>query len=244
MIVTGGGTGIGYVIASSFLKSGANVVVVGRRNNILDTSVKNLKSEIPNAEGRIIALSYDLSKDTCVDKMFNEALKQFKKIDILINSCGTWKIKPIIELSNIEIEEQYNNLFKTTVLCTKHAAKNLKRGGVIINIGSFAGLMPIRNSSIYSSLKSAVSTFTKSSASELGKEGIRVNCIVPGVIRTPMTSKYIDGNYNELIKPIALGRFGSCSDISNSVLFLASDLASYITGCILEVTGGKYISQL
>ena len=97
VIVTGGGTGIGYVIASSFLKSGANVVVVGRRNNILDTSVKNLKSEIPNAEGRIIALSYDLSKDTCVDKMFNEALKQFKKIDILINSCGTWKIKPIIE---------------------------------------------------------------------------------------------------------------------------------------------------
>ena len=79
---------------------------------------------------------------------------------------------------------------------------------------------------------------------ELGKLGIRVNCIIPGVIRTPMTSQYIDDNYEKIIKPIALERAGSCEEVANGVLFLCSDLASYITGAILGITGGKYITQI
>ena len=120
----------------------------------------------------------------------------------------------------------------------------MKNEGVIINIGSFAGILPMKNSSIYSSLKSAVHTFTKSSASELGIKGIRVNCIIPGVIRTPMTSKYIDDNYNQIIKPISLKNIGTTMDIANAVIFLCSNKAKYITGAMLEVTGGKFSSQL
>ena len=87
-------------------------------------------------------------------------------------------------------------------------------------------------------------TFTRSSAQELGGKGIRVNCIIPGVIRTPMTSKYIDDNFEKIIKPIALNRIGNAKDIANVVLFLSSDYSSYITGASLEVSGGKYLTQL
>jgi len=116
--------------------------------------------------------------------------------------------------------------------------------GVIINLGSFAGVLPMKNASIYSLLKSSINAFTKSSASELASKDIRVNCIIPGVVRTPMTSKYIDENYNKIIKPIAMERVGDPSEIANAILFLCSDLASYITGTTLEVTGGKYLTQL
>ena len=244
VVVTGGGTGIGYAIAKSFLNCGANVAIIGRRKNILDASVRKMKNEIFNSEENIISLKYDLSKEKSVDEMFNKVIDHYNGIDILVNNSASWVINPVSKLSNFEIDDQFSNIFKTTIFCTKYASKNMNRGGVIINIGSFAGILPIKYSSIYSSLKSAICTFTKSAAAELGKDSIRVNCVIPGVIRTPMTSKYIDENYDKLIKPIALGKFGTCSDIANGVLFLSSDLAKYITGAILEITGGKFTSQL
>ena len=167
----------------------------------------------------------------------------FQDIDILINNCGTWSLGPISELKNSEIDAHYNNILKSTILGTKFASAYLGESGVIINVGSFAGILPMRNASIYSSFKSAINVFTRSSATELGKLGIRVNCITPGVIRTPMTSQYIDDNYDKIIEPIALGRVGSCEEVANAVLFLCSDLASYITGTVLEITGGKYMTQ-
>jgi|APSaa5957512535_1039671.scaffolds.fasta_scaffold113070_2 3-oxoacyl-[acyl-carrier protein] reductase len=244
VIITGGGTGIGYTIAESFLESGANIVIVGRRQTILDKAIASIKSVHSSLAGNIIAIKCDASQEAEVNDMFDKVIKRFSTIDILINSCGTWLIKSISKINSAEIDEQYNNLYKTTILCTKYAALHMNDGGVIINIGSFAGIMGIRDSSIYSSLKTAINAFTKSSAFELGKNGIRVNCIIPGVIRTDMTSDYIDANTQKLLKPIALGRFGESADIANSVLFLASDYSSYITGSILEITGGKYISQL
>ena len=119
----------------------------------------------------------------------------------------------------------------------------MKNGGVIINVGSFAGKIPIKNSSLYSALKSAICSFTMSAAFELAKKNIRVNCLVPGVIRTPMTSEYIDEKGTKLTNNIALNRIGTLEDISHSIGFLASENSSYITGVTLEVTGGKLIVQ-
>jgi NAD(P)-dependent dehydrogenase (short-subunit alcohol dehydrogenase family) len=185
-----------------------------------------------------------MSNEQSVNDLFQTVQSTFNNIDILINNCGTWTLDVISKLENDVIDKHYNNILKSTILGTKYAAKYMNKGGVIINIGSFAGILSMKNASLYSSFKSAINTFTKSSAEELGEKSIRVNCVVPGVIRTPMTSQYIDDNYNKIIKPIALGRVGSCEEVANGVLFLCSDLASYITGVILEITGGKYATQL
>ena len=202
-----------------------------------------MKNKIPRSEDNIISLTCDMSNEQSVNDLFQTVQSTFNNIDILINNCGIWSLGSINELKDSEIDAHFNNILKSTILATKYAAAHLGESGAIVNVGSFAGILPMKNASIYSSFKSAINVFTRSSATELGKLGIRVNCITPGVIRTPMTSQYIDDNYDKIIEPIALGRVGSCEEISNAVLFLCSDLASYITGTVLEITGGKFMTQ-
>lgn len=244
VIISGGGTGIGYAIAKSFHLCGADVVIVGRRKHILEEAIIKIEAEQSNSHGSINSVHGDLSQEDFVKDLFGELVSRQTTVDILVNNSSTWENIAISDLSIDGVDSQYNNIFKTTVLCTKYVNQCMVEGGVIVNIGSFAGELPMKNSSIYSSLKSAIRTFTRSAAAEYGQEGIRVNCVIPGVIRTPMTSDYLDMHYDQLIQPIALGRFGSCQDVANGVMFLSSDLASYITGASLEVTGGKFISQL
>ena len=244
VIVSGGGTGIGKEIAKSFIEHGASVTITGRRSNILEKTVKHISKEYPESKANISFYKCDMSNENLVSKLFKNVKKINGRIDILINNCGDWSLTKINKLDDDHITKHFNNVLKTTILSTKFASNYLSEQGAIINIGSFAGIIPIRNGSIYSLLKSAINTFTKSSAAELGKQSIRVNCIIPGLIKTPMTSDYIDKNYNSLIKPISLGRIGECKEVSNAVLFLCSDLASYVTGATLEVSGGKYLTQL
>lgn len=244
VIISGGGTGIGKQIATSFYKNGATVIITGRRSNVLEKAVKSISKENPESKTRISFIKCDMSNEESVSLLFQKVQKENGKINILINNCGDWSLTKINKLDDNHITKHFNNVLKSTIISTKFASSYLTKHGSIINIGSFAGIMPIKNGSIYSLLKSGINTFTKSSAAELGKESIRVNCIIPGVIKTPMTSDYIDKNYASLIKPISLGRIGECEEVSNAVLFLCSDLASYITGATLEVSGGKYLTQL
>ena len=244
VIVTGGGTGIGFEIAKSFVLCGAKVTIAGRRKDVLEEALLQIKKKIPKSEDNIISLTCDMSNEQSVNDLFQTVQSTFNNIDILINNCGTWSLGSINELKDSEIDAHFNNILKSTILGTKFASAYLGEFGAIVNVGSFAGILPMKNASIYSSFKSAINVFTKSSATEFGKLGIRVNCITPGVIRTPMTSQYIDDNYEKIIKPIALERAGNCEEVANGVLFLCSDLASYITGAILEITGGKYATQL
>ena len=244
VIVTGGGTGIGFEIARSFVLCGAKVTIAGRRKDVLEEALLQIKKKIPKSEDNIISLTCDMSNEQSVNDLFQTVQSTFNNIDILINNCGTWSLGSINELKDSEIDNHFNNILKSTILGTKFASTYLGEFGAIVNVGSFAGILPMKNASIYSSFKSAINVFTKSSATEFGKLGIRVNCITPGVIRTPMTSQYIDDNYEKIIKPIALERAGNCEEVANGVLFLCSDLASYITGAILEITGGKYATQL
>jgi len=243
VIVTGGGTGIGFEIAKSFVLCGAKVTIAGRRKDVLEEALLQIKKKIPKSEDNIISLTCDMSNEQSVNDLFQTVQSTFNNIDILINNCGTWSLGSINELKDSEIDAHFNNILKSTILGTKFASAYLEEFGAIVNVGSFAGILPMKNASIYSSFKSAINVFTKSSATEFGKLGIRVNCITPGVIRTPMTSQYIDDNYDKIIEPIALGRVGSCKEVANAVLFLCSDLASYITGTVLEITGGKYMTQ-
>ena len=243
-LISGGGTGIGLTIARSFLLSGANVVITGRREEVLEKSTHVLIKELGDIDSEISFMSCDMSALESVKKVLNKTLEQFGKLDYFINNSGVWSIKQIVNITEDEITYSFENILKSTIIGTQIAANSMEKGGVIINIGSFAGIMPMKNASLYSSFKSSINSFTKSAAAELSSLNIRVNCVIPGVIRTSMTSDYIDDNYDKLISTIPLNRIGTTEEVANSVLFLCSDMATYITGAILEVTGGKYLTQL
>jgi 3-oxoacyl-[acyl-carrier protein] reductase len=244
VIITGGGTGIGFSISKSFLLNGANIVIVGRKKEVLAKAKKRLCLNSPNLKNRILTISCDMSSDESVKKLFITVKTDYKNIDVLVNNCGSWLLDKIVEMDEFSIDELYNNNLKASILGTKYAGIYLAKKGSIINIGSFSSILPMKEASLYSAYKSALNTFTKSSASELANKGIRVNCINPGVIKTPMTSKYISDNYKRIIEPIALKKIGNEQDVSNGVLFLCSDLSSYITGATLDINGGKYLTQL
>ena len=244
VLVSGGGAGIGLTIAKSFLVSGANVVITGRREEVLEKASQTLVKELGDIDKRFTFMSCDMSELSSVENVASNTLKQFGKLDILVNNSGVWSTKKIVDISEDEITYNFENILKSTIIGTQVAANSMEKNGVIINIGSFAGIMPMKNASLYSSFKSSINSFTKSAATELASLNIRVNCVLPGVIRTSMTSEYIDDNYEKLISAIPLNRIGTTEEVANSVLFLCSDLASYITGAILEVTGGKYITQM
>jgi len=244
VIVTGGGTGIGLEIVKAYLDEGANVVLSGRREENLKKSIKSLiKSEEKYIE-RLLSVKSDMSNEKQVINLFNRANEKFSSIHILINNAGVWIETPLLQCTSDEIDFTFNNNLKATILGTKIAGEALNTGGSIVNIGSFAGILSIKSASLYSTYKAAVGHFTKAAASELAEKNIRVNCVIPGVIRTPMTNDYITKHYERLITPISLKRLGTPQEIAAGVLFLTSEKASYITGISLEITGGKYLTQL
>lgn len=243
-VISGGGTGIGFSIAKSFLSSGANIIISGRREKMLKKAVEELKNHKKNELNKIIGISCDMSLEKDVIELIDKTINQFSNLDIFVNNASVWFTKSILDLTEEDISSSFSNILKSTIIGTKFASQAMTRGGVIINMASFAGIMAMKNASLYSSFKSGVINFTRSAASELAELNIRVNCVIPGVIRTPMTSNYIDENYDKIVMPIPLKRVGKIEEVANGVLFLSSELASYITGACLEITGGKYSTQL
>ncbi len=244
VIVTGGGTGIGLEIVKAYMEDGANVVLCGRREEILKKSINELIKSEEKYKDRLITVKTDMSDEKQVINLFNQAKEKFSSIHILINNAGVWTETPLLQCTSDEIDFTFNNNLKTTILGTKIAGEEIHDGGSIVNIGSFAGILSIKSASLYSTYKAAVGQFTKSAASELAEKNIRVNCVIPGVVRTTMTDDYINKHYDRLIKPISLKRLGTPQEIAAGVLFLTSEKASYITGISLEITGGKYLTQL
>ncbi len=243
VVVTGGGSGIGYAIAQAFFACGANVVICDRRKFVLEKAFQDIKKDI-KSQGRILSVHCDLSREKNVSMLVNKTLKKFSSLDIFVNNAGAWVSTPVLSLKETDISNMISNNLVTTILGTKHAAQSMTKGGVIINTGSFAGRMSRIGSGLYAAAKSGVEQFTRISAAELASKNIRVNCIIPGVIKTPMAKASMDKKRKELLRSIPMRRFGTPEEVANAVLFLSSDLAQYITGASLEVTGGKYTAQL
>lgn len=236
-IITGGTRGIGYETVRTFLENKAKVVLFGSRQETVDKAVNSLKEENSNYE--VFGLFPNLNNETEVKKAFQEVKERYGKIDILINNAGLSSSTPLTNYT----EEEYNKIIdlniKSVFICSKVVVPYMEEqlGGSIINTSSMVSIYGQPSGCLYPTSKFAVNGLTKSLARELAPKNIRVNAVAPGITETDMVANLPKEVIEPLIKTIPLGRIGKPKDIANAFLFLASDMASYITGEILQVDG-------
>ncbi|HLC60531.1 MAG TPA: SDR family oxidoreductase [Candidatus Nanoarchaeia archaeon] len=234
VVITGASRGIGFSIAKSFLKSGANVINISR-------SPQNTKKPAGN-NYKFVQL--DITNLKSVKDWIESYTKNGKRIDIWVNNAGVCLQSKLLQVTEEHWDRTFETNLKSLFFLSLFAAEHMKknRNGVIINASSFAAVMPSVGSCVYAASKAGVASITKSMAAELAPYGIRVNSYCPGVIETDMNKVLIRKKKN-LADAIALGRYGNSDEVAQAVLFLCSDGASYLTGANIEISGGKYLVQ-
>ncbi|MBK8172100.1 MAG: SDR family oxidoreductase [Sandaracinaceae bacterium] len=244
-IVTGGSTGIGEATSKLFAKQGANVVVNGLPGDPVDAVV----GEILDAGGIAVAAICDVGTVVGAERCVTTALESFGQLDILVANAGVFP--ELAEIQDFPLE-RFNELMHTNVegvyLTTRAAIPELhKTNGCIVALGSEVGLVGFAQGASYSATKGWVTAFIRSLAAEQAKYGVRANVVAPGPIDTEMTrpSKGTMGVVDAFmaVKGTALGRRGTPEEVANVIMFLASDLASFVTGAIYTVDGGSTASQ-
>lgn len=236
-LITGGSRGIGKAIAIKLASYKANIVINYTSNK--EHALK-VKEEIESYGVKSIAIKCDVSKSDEVNNMIEAVVKEFGQIDILVNNAGITRDGLLMRMKEEDFDSVIDINLKGVFNCTKSATKYMmkKRYGKIINISSVVGLIGNAGQANYCASKAGVIGLTKSSARELASRNINVNAIAPGFIDTDMTSVLNENLKETMLKNIPQNRFGSPEDVANLVLFLASDMSSYITGQIINVDGG------
>ena len=240
-LITGGSEGMGYAVAELFLREGAMVVITGRSAEKGALALENLQ-----ALGRIEFVRGDVSRDDDVVRMIDRTVQSFGKLDIVFNNAGVFLEKTAEETTEEEWDKIIDINLKGTFLVSKHAIPHMKRqgGGVIINNSSDAGLVGNRASVAYCASKGGVTVMTKAMALDCAKDNIRVNCINPGVIDTPMVDREVamasdkERYVHQMNIDHPIGRIGTPDEVAKAVLFLASDDSSFVTGAALSIDGG------
>ena len=242
---TGGGTGFGQGIALALANAGADVVVTARRVEPLQDTVKQIL-----AMGRqALAIPMDITKNVEIDRMMQQTVREFGRIDILVNSSGINRRMPSLDVTEEVWESIMATNLKGAFFVSQAAAKQMikqqerspgKLRGKIILIGSLTSSIGLANVVPYGASKGGVGLMTKGLAVEWGKHNISVNCIAPGFHNTPLTAKLFEKKewVSRLVDRVALGRPGTIEDILGSAVFLASDASDYMTGEIVRIDGG------
>jgi 3-oxoacyl-[acyl-carrier protein] reductase/7-alpha-hydroxysteroid dehydrogenase len=236
-MVTGGTRGIGFAIVKLYLENGAAVALCGSKKETVDKALDKLKAE--NPDYKVIGLYPDLQNPEEVAKAVEMAKETFGSLDIMVNNAGIsardklydYKAEDFSKIMALNVNAVFN--------CAQAAAKVMKEqgGGVILNTSSMVSIYGQPSGVGYPTSKFAVNGMTKSLARELGKDNIRVNAVAPGITKTDMVAALPEEMIKPLIATIPLGRVGEPEDVANAFLFLASDMASYVTGEILSVDG-------
>jgi 3-oxoacyl-[acyl-carrier protein] reductase len=237
VLITGGSRGIGKAIVLEFAKLGANVVI-----NYVSSSQKanDLAKEVETLDAKALVVQADVSNFEDSQRLVEETIKEFGKIDVLINNSGITRDNLMLRMSEEDFDKVINvNLKGTWNMCknvTRHFLKN--REGSIINITSVVGLTGNAGQANYVSSKAAVIGLTKTLAKEFGSRGVRVNAVAPGFIETEMTDVLPEEVKTAYLKQIPLNKLGNPKDVANACIFLASDQSAYITGQVISVNGG------
>ena len=236
-IVTGGTRGIGYAIVKKFLENGAKVILFGSKEESVNKALEELKKE--NSSYIVDGAWPKLESLESVQNIFDDIVSKYGKIDILVNNAGISAMDQIYNYSEEEFDKIIDLNVKSVFNCSRAVVSYMKEngGGVILNTSSMVSIYGQPSGCGYPASKFAVNGLTKSLARELGKDNIRVNAVAPGVTLTDMMKNVPESVIEPIIKGIPLGRIGTPEDIANAFLFLASDMASYITGVVLSVDG-------
>lgn len=236
-IVTGGTRGIGYATVKKFLENGAKVVLFGSRAETVEKALSSLKAENPDWD--VDGDCPDLKDAASVEQAITKVKEKYGRIDILVNNAGVSDSKPITEYTAEHFENimQLNiNALMRTIIPTVKIMKE-QGGGCILNTSSMVSFCGQPSGIAYPTSKSAVNGLTWSLARELGPSNIRVNAVAPGITKTDMVAALPEQMIQPLINAIPLHRIGEPEDIANAFLFLASDMAGYVTGEVLSVDG-------
>jgi len=238
-MVTGGARGIGKAIAENMAGKGVNLAIA-------DISLENAgetAEELKSLGVRTIALKLDVSKSGEVVKAFEDVIKEFGRIDILINNAGITRDSLILRMKEEDWDSVIDINLKGVFLCSKEAIKVMvkQRYGRIINIASVVAFMGNPGQANYSASKAGIIGLTKTTAREYASRGVTVNAVAPGFIATAMTDALAENIKQDMLKSIPVGKFGSVDDVANAVIFLASPENGYITGQVIHVNGGMYM---
>ena len=238
-IVTGGGSGMGEAIAETYAREGAHVAVV----DVDGDAAKKVARKIGNTA---IAITCDVTKRSDIDAAVLETASAFGGLNVLVNNAGVAHLnKPMLEIDEKEFDRVFAVNVKGLFMFTQAVVPLMKgKGGVIINIGSTAGLRPRPGLSAYNATKGAVHNLTKTLAVELAPDKIRVCAIAPVATDTPLLPTFLGpapGMREKFIATVPLGRLATAQDIADAALFLASDEAKFLTGNIMEVDGGRCV---
>jgi len=237
-VVIGGTSGIGLTIAKGLAQAGANVVPTGRRTELVESAAAAIKK----SGGKILAIPSDVTDRASLEALLRAAVAEFGAVDILVNSAGTTKRTPTLDVS----ESEWNNILETNLNGTLRACQIFGRHmierqrGRIINIASLSSFVALYEVAAYSASKAGVASLTKSLAIEWARHGVCVNAIVPGVLRTDLNAGLLDGTARgkEFLMRTPMARFGKLEELVGAAVFLASDAASFVTGHLLVVDGG------
>jgi NAD(P)-dependent dehydrogenase (short-subunit alcohol dehydrogenase family) len=237
-VVIGGTSGIGRVMALSMAEAGAHVVPTSRRSEQVDATAK----EVEERGRRSLRVASDVTDKASLEELCRATVKEFGKVDILVNCAGRIQRVPTLDMD----EAIWNSIIETNLTgtlraCQIFARPMLEKGyGRIVNIGSLTTFVAFYEVAAYGASKAGVGQLTKQLAIEWGPRGVVVNAIAPGVFRTPLNEKLLDGTDRgrELLARTPLKRFGKFEELAGACIFLASESASFVNGQILAVDGG------
>ena len=236
ILITGASGGIGHALVKKFVSLNANVLATGTKTEKLDS----LKKEFPN----INILKFDISEHSKIEEFVENVYSQLVGLDVLINNAGINKDNLSIRMKEDEWKKVIDiNLGSTFLLCRSAIKKMLKnKYGRIVNITSIVGHTGNLGQANYAASKAGIIGMTKSLAIEYAKKNITLNCVSPGFIKTHMTENILESVKVMLTSRIPMSKLGTGEDVANSVAFLSSDEASYITGETIHVNGGMYMA--